>query len=116
MDKQTKELYKKHLPWILFFKVTFMTFIFWGIFRKWNFTNITALQLFPILGFYAWSIMWTHYIVGAVRIFNPGLKRNELYSNMSGYLVLGLILLHPGLLIWNQWSVSGLKPPESIYG
>ena len=116
MHKQTNEFYGKIFPWVLLVVVTISCFVFWGMYRDWSFEGITALQLFPVLGMYAWSIMWTHYAVGSIRILNSEVTKNKIYSKVSGYIVLGLILLHPGLLIWNQWSKSGIKPPESIYG
>ena len=71
--------------------------------------------LFPLLGLWAWGIMWTHYAYGGLRIASGTLTRNPTYSTITMWFVLAFILLHPGILIYEQWSRNDLLPPESFY-
>lgn len=87
----------------------------WLRLRNWSLAGLSALALFPLLGLWAWSIMWTHYALGAIRISNSSIKKNYGYSKVSMYIVLGLILLHPGLLAYGMWNLTGLLPPSSYY-
>lgn len=76
---------------------------------------LTAYDWFPLLGLLAFSLMWTHYIVGAIRR-KLGLEKsaNKLYTRLTGVVVLALILLHPGLLIF-QLNRDGFGLPPSSY-
>lgn len=102
------------LPWILFALVVVVSFVAWADMRGWKFSNLTALAVFPLLGLLAWSVMWTHYALGGMRLVQPHSK-NRLYSRVSAVVVLACLLLHPGLLAWNQWDVTGVLPPTSFY-
>jgi hypothetical protein len=116
VDIKIVNFLEKYFPWVVFLVVSVLNFVFWGIFNDWSFSGLNAYQLFPILGIYAWTIMWTHYVISATRIYSGKVKKNYLYSAISSYLVLILLLMHPGLLVWAQWDTLGLVPPESIYG
>ncbi len=104
----------KWLPWGLFALVVVVSFLGWADLRDWQFDSLTALALFPLLGLLAWSIMWTHYAVGGVRLFSPA-PENKLYSKITSIIVLVCLLLHPGLLAWSQWDTTGILPAESYY-
>lgn len=58
--------------------------------------------------------MWTHYAIGAVRIFTKE-PRNRLYSRVSGAIVLVCILLHPTLLALGMYGNTSQLPPASFY-
>jgi len=78
-----------------------------------NFPPSDLYGWFPILGIWAFSLMWTHYAIGEFRRINPKLPKNELYSKVTGILVLALILLHPGLLVIAQYQNGFGLPPAS---
>jgi len=108
MDRPNK------LPWYLFaFVVTTSLFVF-GQGVNWSFKSLTIFSMFPLLGILAWSIMWTHYADGAIRIINDKPK-NKTYSHFSGVLVLFLILMHPGLLGLSQFQNTSQLPPGSYF-
>ncbi len=103
----------KNLPWYLFSAVVTIAAIEFGQSINWKLESLTLLGLFPLLGLLAWSIMWTHYVVGANRILTKQPK-NILYSKISGVIVLFLILLHPGLLAISLYQNTGSLPPTSF--
>lgn len=94
--------------------VIIVSVVAWADMRQWNFENISALALFPLLGLLAWSVMWTHYAVGGLRLVRP-FVRNRLYSQISGVVVLFCLLLHPGLLAYSQFKFTDTLPPTSFY-
>lgn len=78
-------------------------------------SKLTLYEIFPLLGLAAFSLMWSHYIVGAVRrglSLEAGVNRT--YLRVTGFLVLLLILLHPGLLIF-QLNQDGFGLPPASY-
>lgn len=104
-----------HIQWLLFSVVVLIPVIVWLQTYNWRLT-LTIPAVFPLLGVLAWSIMWTHYANGWLQIKHPEkIKKNQLYSSVSTWLVLGLLLLHPGLLAWQQYRLFGTLPPESFF-
>jgi len=104
----------RYTPWFLFVAVLVIPLALWLELYNWQ-PVFTPLALFPLLGVWAWSIMWTHHILGALTVRYPDkLKTNHIYGSVSGWLVLLLILLHPGLLAYEQKNSLGLLPPESF--
>lgn len=101
--------------WSLLAIIVALPFIVWFNTMSWRLSHVTALSLFPLLGLWAWSIMWTHYSLGSIRILDPRLKKDPMYATITRFMVLGLIILHPGLLIWRQWDKLGIFPPASYY-
>lgn len=74
-----------------------------------------AFAVFPLLGVWAWSLMWTHYVYGALRICWPHhFREDKQYDCITAWLVLLFILLHPFLLAWEQKQRTQLLPPESF--
>lgn len=108
-------LWWKWFPWILAVIVTIVGCVVWVQNSGRSFPPFTLYGWFPILGVWAWSLMWTHYAVGEVRRINPMLPKNELYSKITGTLVLTLILLHPGLLMIAQYQAGAGLPPGSVF-
>lgn len=102
------------IVWLVFGVAVLIPLLFWLDRIGWSISKITAISLFPLLGIWAWSIMWTHYVLGTHRILYDRSK-NILYSRISGLLVLVLILLHPTILAWNQWKITDTLPPTSYY-
>lgn len=73
--------------------------------------NLTTYSLFPIFGLVAFTLMWTHYVAGALRLHlklpESVLRR---HFQITGYLVLFCILAHP-LLLETQLYLDGLGLP-----
>lgn len=115
MKAQNIDKAKFYLPWLLFLIVTFICSLYWLVSIDWSIPNINISTTFPVLGIYAWSLMWTHYIISANRLINTDIQKNILYSKVTSILVLLLIILHPSLLAWQQWSFTSVLPPNSFY-
>jgi hypothetical protein len=76
-------------------------------------TISSPYSVFPLLGVWAWTLMWTHYMYGTLSLVSGKFKRSKVYKSTSAYLVLAFILLHPGLLIYRLYEDTGMRPPES---
>ena len=71
--------------------------------------------LFPLFGLLAFSLMWVHYVVGALRRY-AGVDKTPLkpYFAATGWAAVIFILLHPSLLILQLWR-DGLGLPPASY-
>ncbi len=85
----------------------------WGDYISWDIGSVSIYQWFPLFGLWAWMLMWTHYVSGALRIVYSKLKKIQLYSKMTGFAVLACLLLHPGLLSYAQFRNGQGLPPNS---
>ncbi len=102
------------VAWTLFLLVIIVPLLGWLQLYQWQ-PIFTARSIFSLLGIWAWSIMWTHYILGALRIRYPQvLKKDKIYGQVSAWLVLSLLLLHPGLLGYTQYQALGLTGTEGF--
>ena len=111
----TNKLNLPFFAWSLTCLVSVIAILGWGQYYQWNFANFTSYQLFPLFGLLAFSLMWSHYIVSALRQylgFEKSVLRN--YFEWSSYMVLLTLLLHPGLLILQLWR-DGLGLPPTSY-
>lgn len=102
------------LAWLSLAVVILIPLLFWLDTYNWSLKAVSAVTIFPLLGIWAWSIMWTHYFLGGVRLLTGG-EKYALYTKITGYSVLALIVLHPALLAWQQWTTNQLLPPMSFY-
>ncbi|MCA9346217.1 hypothetical protein KC960_01880 [Candidatus Saccharibacteria bacterium] len=76
--------------------------------------TLNNYSLFPLFGLLAFSLMWVHYIVGALRrYFAVDKKHLKIYYKVTSVTVLLAILLHPGLFIYQLWRNGYGLPPES---
>jgi hypothetical protein len=96
--------------WALSASVVLIAFIVWSP----ALNNLTSYTLFPLFGLVAFSLMWVHYITGALRQYSdlpssPALKR---HFKLTSYVVLFCILAHPGLLEIQAY-LDGLGLPLS---
>lgn len=96
--------------WLLSTVVVFIAFLVW-----WPDDEITAYTLFPIFGLIAFSLMWTHYIGGALRRY-LGLNKTVLRRQflITSYIVLFCILVHPALLDIQLYRDGLGLPIESL--
>lgn len=100
-------------PWVLTTVVSLLALYVWASSLAWNFSGLSIYQIFPVLGLLAWSIMWSHYMAGSwrKRMLPAGSLKD--YFRITGYAVLMLILLHPGLLIYQRFRDGFGLPPKS---
>ena len=100
------------LPWILTATVSCIAIGVWGHSFGWQAKSINAYQFFPVLGLLGFSIMWSHYMAGEMkRTFLTDDIAN--YFQITGYIVLLAILLHPGILIYKRFRDGYGIPPSS---
>lgn len=102
----------KIYSWVLAAAVTVLAVGVWAGERLGG--SITAYTIFPLLGLVAFSLMWTHYVLGSTRrLMKVDLKENKQYFKITGFIVLFLILLHPGILIATLYRDGFGLPPNS---
>lgn len=109
-----KERNLKLFAWTLSGIVVVLALLVWAQGVRWNLFVFNTFRFFPLLGLLAFSLMWAHYIVAAVRM-KLGLEASvtKHYFEVTSLFVLVLILLHPGLLIWRLWRMGYGPPPNS---
>lgn len=100
--------------WSLGVAVCSAAIVAWGRNYHWKLLPFDAYRAFPLLGLLAFSLMWTHYIVDTLRDL-AGVKPETIrpYFRYTGYAVLVLICLHPGLLIYQLFRDGAGLPPGS---
>jgi len=93
-------------PWILGIVVIAVGFYAW-IERVSNYSILTnPLVLFPVLGIWAWSVMWTHFVIDEIRRLKPELPKNIPYKKVSFSFVLFCILLHPSIILYAEYKAG----------
>ena len=102
-----------YAPWSLSSLVAILALYVWGHSFAWQFSAISAYQFFPVLGLLAFSIMWSQYMVSFLS--ENVLQETKLsnYFRYTGYVVLGAIVLHPGILIYKRFRDGYGLPPHS---
>ncbi len=103
------------ITWGILALSVYLSFLVWASNLSWEFSSVSIYGFFPLLGILAWMTMWTHYVTGALRIKNPKLVKPKYYSELTGYLVLACLLLHPGLLAYAQNKNGEGLPPTSFF-
>jgi hypothetical protein len=106
----------KKCSWTLGGVVSLLAVIVWASQRLRSGVSLSVYDYFPLLGLIAFSLMWTHYVLGSLRRC-WGLEKtaNKTYMSASSIVVLGLILLHPGLLNFqSQRDGFGLPPTNYL--
>jgi len=98
--------------WTLGIVVALLAYLAWGHDYGYGLAPFSAYRVFPLLGLVAFSLMWSHYVAGTIR---DVLKLDKIvlepYFRMTGWVVLVLICLHPGLLIYQRFRDGyGLSP------
>lgn len=100
--------------WTLGLTVCVLAITTWGHDYGWHLFPINLYQIFPLLGLLAFSIMWSHYIVGMLReLFDLDKHVLARYFESTSLVVLVLICLHPGLLIYQRLRDGYGLPPRS---
>jgi hypothetical protein len=103
------------VAWTTAILVSILAVIVWGESYNWSFAHFDAYTLFPLLGLLAFSIMWSHYTVGSLRRYlQLPSERLQNYFESTSFVVLALLLLHPGLLILQRF-IDGFGFPPGSY-
>ncbi|HEY5152619.1 MAG TPA: hypothetical protein VII55_01460 [Candidatus Saccharimonadales bacterium] len=102
------------MAWSIGLAASLAAVVVWGNYYAWQLGSISSYQLFPLFGLLAFSLMWSHYVSGALREL-MGLDKRVLarYFTITGWIVLVLICLHPGLLIYQRFRDGFGLPPHS---
>ena len=101
--------------WLLSVLAVGLAISVWGQNVGWSITGLSTYSWFPLFGLVAFSLMWGHYMVTAAREAVDGDAATlKPYYRVTSWIVLGAILLHPGLLAWQLW-VDGFGLPPGSY-
>ncbi len=105
------------VAWTVSITAAVLAIIAWGQGNNWKLAGISTYQIFPVFGLLAFSLMWSHYIAVAARLYfkiDKGVLSK--YFEFTSLAVLAAILLHPGLLAWQAWRDGlGLPPGSEIH-
>jgi len=104
-----------YLTWTVVSGSLALSIFVWGDSVNWKIAGLSVYQWFPLFGLIAWTTMTTHFYTGSLRILYKDLKRPKWFSEITGNLVLGSLLLHPGLLTYAQIKNDQGTPPGSYY-
>lgn len=102
------------IAWGISLLTCLVAILVWGHDYRWQVFPVNNYILFPLLGLLAFSLMWGHYLAGAVRQA-WGLDRQVLkrYFETTSLAVLVLLCLHPSLLIYQRFRDGYGLPPGS---
>lgn len=114
MSRSLSPVKLQYAAWSLSALVSALAIFVWGHDNGWQIWHFNSYQFFPVLGLLAFSLMWTHYIMGTVRelvdLPKPVLSQ---WFRYTGYVVLVAICLHPGILIYQRFRDGFGLPPAS---
>jgi hypothetical protein len=100
--------------WAFSLTTCLLAFTAWGNDYAWRLGHLSTYQLFPLLGLLAFSLMWSHYAAATSRqLLGLDFAVLKRYFQLTGYAVLVLICLHPGLLIYQRYRDGYGLPPGS---
>lgn len=112
MDNKQKKF--NIFSWSLLLASVLLPSIAWGNSVNWNIANLTGYQWFPLFGLLAWMMMATHYYTWYFIAKDSSLKKTRSYLSFSTYAVLAMLILHPGVLAYSQWTNNQGLPPDSF--
>lgn len=101
------------VAWLLFCVVVLVPFVHWADTLAPG-KPLNAYTVFPLLGVWAWSLMWTSYVHGTLSMVSDRFVRSPLYGRVTGVLVLMLLMAHPGLLITGLLVDTGEDAPGTV--
>lgn len=101
------------IAWSLSAVVAIVAFVAWGHSLAWNFSALSPYLVFPLLGLLAFSLMWSHYMIGFAKRTVWKDQTLQSYFRYTGYAVLVAIVLHPSILIYQRFRDGYGLPPRS---
>ncbi len=115
MEHSSKKRQLAILSWLLAAVVCVLAVIAWWSVRV-DGRPLSVYDWFPLLGLSAFSLMWTHYLIGSLRRYlQLPAGVNHRYSQISSVVVLLCLLAHPMLLITALHQDGFGFPPESYF-
>lgn len=105
------------LPWLIAAAVSILAILAWGDGLGWEWSTLTPYTFFPVLGLLGFSLMWTQYFITFLYKCTPAVRHKislKTYFRVTGYTILLVIVLHPGILIY-QLMRDGLGLPPGSY-
>jgi len=100
--------------WLLGVTVVLLAIIAWTQVRLTG-RELTPYDFFPVLGLSAFGLMWTHFTTGTLRrILKLPPSTLKTYFAVTSWIVLVLIILHPGIFLGQLW-IDGLGLPPFSY-
>jgi len=113
-EGKVKQRCLERIEWGVAALVVLLAVVVWIEFRIHPGVNLTLFDIFPLFGLLAFSLMWTHFIAGALRRkWEVPRSESDVYMTVSMGIVLALIVLHPGLLWYELWREGFGLPPAS---
>ena len=103
------------LEWSLGSAVAFLAVMAWWQQVQPLHGAVDVYNFFPLLGLIAFSLMWTHFIIGAVSHASSVQYERGYYSVITMGVVLALIILHPSLLSYGLYRDGLGLPPGSLF-
>jgi hypothetical protein len=101
--------------WLLFAVVVVVPYVHW-VHALEPGKPVNPYTVFPLLGVWAWSLMWTHYVHGTLTMVSSRFTSSATYKRWTGWMVLTLVLAHPGLLMGALLVDTEQVPPASYLG
>jgi len=104
----------KRLAWGISDTALILAVVAWFSGIGWDVSKIDSYSFFPLLGLVAFSLMWAHYIAGALRRFygvDKAVLKN--YFRATSLIVIICILMHPALLMIQLYADGFGLPPQS---
>jgi hypothetical protein len=105
------------LPWLIAATVSTLAILAWGGGFDWRWRALNPYTFFPVLGLLGFSLMWTQYATAFLyereRVARYKVSL-ETYFRVTGYTILLVIVLHPGILVY-QLMRDGLGLPPGSY-
>lgn len=103
-----------YTQWALTIIAVFLPIAAWLHNSNWQIAGTSPYRFFPLFGLLAFSIMWSHYVSHALRLY-MGVKGevSKTYKVVTGWTVLAALFLHPGILSYQLWRDGFGLPPNS---
>lgn len=112
-NSKTGETYLLYAAIVLTVFTCGLAFVAWSQDNGWQLLGLPTYQLFPIFGLLAFSIMWSQYVIAAVKDYLGLSNAIKRYFEVTSWFVLFAILLHPGLLVAQRYHDGYGLPPGS---
>ena len=110
----TKATLSQIIAWVLVCLVVAASILAWTSSYQWHILPLSTYEVFPVLGLLAFGLLWTTYTMTALGSYwSLGHHVLAQYFKWTGYAILALICLHPGLLIYQRFQDGYGLPPHS---
>lgn len=109
-----RALFCKIFAWGLATLAVGLALVTWGQDHGWRLSGLSGYEIFPVLGLIAYTIMWSHYVSSVIRrLLGVEMAALKQYFQVTRFIVLACICLHPGILIYRLFRDGQGLPPGS---